>query len=394
VRARKRVVTSLDRPAGSGRGSAGGADWPGSARRVRPATAARSPRSTRDGELGAGTRVRGAAAGIGAGVAPPAPQTPLDLSVDLGRGLFLRNPILVASGAAGYGVELEDQLEPERLGALVTRGTTLRPRTGNAPPRIVRTPAGILNGIGLHNPGLEAVLERYVEVWARWPVPVIVNLAADSTADFVELARRLEGVPGIAAVELNLSCPNSARGGTLFALEAEAAGALTAAVRRACDLPLLVKLSPAAPDPRAVARADADAGADVISAVNTLPGLALAADRSRPELGSAYGGLSGPAIRPIALRVVHEISRSVRIPVVAMGGVTVLDDVLDFLAVGAAAVGVGTAAIADPGLPGRLAGELADACAARGLASHLSLIGTALSRRPPGPSARGAEYRP
>jgi dihydroorotate dehydrogenase (NAD+) catalytic subunit len=336
----------------------------------------------------------GAPGATAARIAQPAPPVPLDLSVDLGRGLFLRNPLLVASGAAGYGVELEDQLEPERLGALVTRGTTLRPRAGNAPPRMARTAAGILNGIGLHNPGLEVVLERYAEAWARWPLPVIVNLAADSTADFVELARRLEGVPGIAGIELNLSCPNGARGGTLFAVEADAAAALTAAVRRACDLPLLVKLSPAAPDPRSIAKAVADNGADAISAVNTLPGMILAADRTRPELGSTYGGLSGPALRPIALRIVHEISRSVRIPVVAMGGVTDLEDILDFLAVGAAAVGVATAAIADPALPGRLADELADECAARGLASHLSLIGTALSKRPPAPSARGAEYRP
>lgn len=294
----------------------------------------------------------------------------------------------------GYGLELADEIELEQLGALVTRGTTLRARTGNPPLRLVRTPAGMLNGIGLHNPGLEAVIERYAEAWARWPLPVIVNLAADSVAEFADLARRLEGVPGVAGIELNLSCPNTARGGTLFALEADAAGAVTAAVRRACDLPLLVKLSPAAPDPRAVAKAVTDGGADAISAVNTLPGLALAADRAGLALGAGYGGLSGPALRPIALRVVHEISRSVRIPVVAIGGVTTLDDILDFLAVGASAVAVGTAAIADPGLPGRLADELEDWCAQHGLGSHLSLIGTALSRRQSGPSARGAEYRP
>lgn len=385
MRARKRVVTSIDRSAGPGRGSPGGDGWPAAPGRARRASGQcvdpdRVP-SLRPGP------------GITPGGAPPEPPAPLDLSVDLGRGLFLRNPLLVASGAAGYGVELGDQLEPERVGALVTRGTTLRARPGNAPPRMARTPGGILNGIGLHNPGLEAVLERYSDAWARWPLPVIVNLAADATADFVELARRLEGVPGIAGIELNLSCPNGARGGMLFALDAEAAGALTTAVRRASDLPLMVKLSPAAPDPRGIARAVADAGADVISAVNTLPGLVVAADRSRPELGSVYGGLSGPVLRPIALRVVHEISRSVGIPVIAMGGVTDLDDVLDFLAVGAAAVGVATAAIADPGLPGRLADELAEACAARGLASHLSLIGTALSSRRPGLPARGAEYR-
>ncbi len=376
MKARRRVVTALDRS--GGRGPA----WPAPPRKARPVPGLQSPVS------------RPRLSGSGEAVAAPVPSVPLDLSVDLGSGLFLRNPILVASGALGYGIEAEDDLAPERIGALVTRGTTLRGRTGNPTPRMARTPSGLLNAIGLHNPGLAAVLERFAEQWARWPLPVILNLAADNVGEFAEMARRLEGVPGIAGVELNLSCPNANRGGTLFALEADSAAAVTTAVRRATDLPLLVKLSPAAPDPRAVARAVADSGADAISAVNTLPGLVLAADRSRPALGLAYGGLSGPALRPIALRVVHEIATSVRIPVVAMGGVTTLSDVLDFLAVGAQAVAVGTAAIGDPGLPARLADELEDECQARGLSSHLSLIGTAQGHRPGNPSARGAEYRP
>jgi dihydroorotate dehydrogenase (NAD+) catalytic subunit len=318
----------------------------------------------------------------------------VDLSVSLGRGLLLRSPLLLGSGAAGYGPELEDLVAPERLGAVVTRGTTLRARTGNAPPRMTRVPGGLLNGVGLHNPGLEAVLDRYAEAWARWPVPVIVNLGADSAGDFAELARRLDGVPGVAGIELNLSCPNTDRGGNLFGLEADAAGAATAAVRRATDLPLLVKLSPTASDPRAVARAVAEAGADALSAINTLPGLAVAADRSRPALGSTYGGLSGPALRPVGLRVVHEIALGVSIPIVALGGVTSLADVLDYLAVGATAVGVATAAIGDPSLPGRLAEELAAECRWRGLTSHRPLVGTALARRAAPPASRGAEYRP
>lgn len=391
MRARRRVVTSLDRS--GGRGPA----WPAAPKpRPKPPSGGSPAGAGAPGSAPKGSAPRSPGGPAVVPLAPPLPVTaaPLDLSVELGSGLFLRNPIVVASGVMGYGIEVQDELAPERLGAFVTRGTTLKPRAGNAPPRLAEVPAGLLNAVGLQNPGLEAVLERYAEAWARWPLPVIVNLAAGSAAEFVDLARRLEGVPGVAGVELNLSCPNAARGGTLFAMEADSAGSVTTAVRRATDLPLIVKLSPAAADNRAVARAVADAGADAVAAVNTLPGLALAADRRGAATGVAYGGVSGPALRPIALRVVHEVAASVRVPVIAMGGVATLDDVLDFFAVGAQAVAVGTAALADPGLPARLADELEASCVARGLTSHLSLIGTALPRRPGVPSARGAEYRP
>jgi dihydroorotate dehydrogenase (NAD+) catalytic subunit len=294
----------------------------------------------------------------------------------------------------GYGPELDDLVQPERLGAVCTRGTTLRPRGGNRPGRMARTPAGLLNAVGLHNPGLEAVIDRHAAGWSRWPVPVILNVGAGSAAGFAELADRLEGVSGLAGIELNLACPNPARGGTLFALEAEAAAAVTAAVRAATELPVLVKLSASAPYPRAIARAVADSGADAISAINTVPGFAVDRMRTGPALGATWGGLSGPAIRPLALRVVHEVAAAVRIPIVGIGGVTSLADVLDFLAAGASAVGIATAAIGDPLLPGRLAGELAEECRRRRLASYRPLIGTALPRRAVPPSSRGAEYRP
>ena len=347
----------------------------------------------------------------GRGARPPAPAsgpaspTPLeaersdetddavDLSVDLGRGLVLANPIVAASGPFGYGVEVADLVDVGRIGAIVTRGTTRRPRPGGPSPRMVEMPAGILNAVGLQNPGVDAVVERFAPVWQTWSIPVIVNVAGESVGDVVEVVRRLDGVPGIAGVELNLSCPNAARGGTLFALDPESAGSLTGAVRRATDLPLLVKLSAGAADARVVARAVADAGADAISAVNTLAGLALAPGRGRPLFTGVYGGLSGPALRPIALRVVYEVVASVDVPVVAMGGVAMLDDVLDFLALGAVGVGVGTAALADPGLPGRLASELAGYCRQRGFESHRPLLGTARPRRGAAPSSRGAEYR-
>jgi dihydroorotate dehydrogenase (NAD+) catalytic subunit len=201
-------------------------------------------------------------------------------------------------------------------------------------------------------------------------------------------------VPGIAGIELNISCPNVGKGGLQFAIDAGAAGEVTAAVRRATDLPLLVKLSPNVADVRPIARAIADAGADALTAINTLSGIAVGPSRARPLLGNIYGGLSGPAIKPVALRIVYEASQVVDIPVVAIGGITELADVLDFLAVGAVAVQVGTAIFADPTLPVRLVDQLADECRRRGLPAYGSLVGTALPKKASAPSAKGVEYRP
>ena len=318
----------------------------------------------------------------------------VDLSVDLGRGLVLANPILVASGTFGYGIEYGDVVDIDRLGAICCKGTTLKPRIGNITPRVTETPGGMLNSIGLQNPGVDVVIEKYAQTWVGWKTPVIVNVAGESVADYVEVVRRLEGVPGIAGIELNISCPNVGRGGLQFAIDAGAAGEVTAAVRRTTDLPLLVKLSPNVADVRPIARAIADAGADALTAINTLSGIAVAPSRTKPLLGNIYGGLSGPAVKPVALRIVYEVSQIVDIPVVAIGGVTELADVLDFLAVGAVAVQVGTAIFADPTLPVRLVDELTEACRHRGLATYADLIGTALPRKPGAPSSKGVEYRP
>jgi len=325
---------------------------------------------------------------------PRATTVDVDLSVDLGRGLVLANPILVASGTFGYGIEYGDVVEVDRLGAICCKGTTLRPRIGNITPRVTETPGGMLNSIGLQNPGVDAVIEKYAETWTGWKTPVIVNVAGESVADYVEVVRRLDGVPGVAGIELNISCPNVGRGGLQFAIDAGAAGEVTAAVRRATDLPLLVKLSPNVADVRPIARAIADAGADALTAINTLSGIAVAPSRMKPLLGNIYGGLSGPAIKPVALRIVYEVSQIVDIPVVAIGGITELGDVLDFLAVGAVAVQVGTAIFADPTLPVRLVDELAAECRSRGLSSYSEMIGTALPRKPGAPSSKGVEYRP
>ncbi|HEX3264029.1 MAG TPA: dihydroorotate dehydrogenase, partial [Candidatus Limnocylindrales bacterium] len=318
----------------------------------------------------------------------------VDMSVGLGRGLVLENPILVASGTFGYGTEYADVVEVQRLGAICSKGTTLRPRIGNPTPRVTETPGGMLNSIGLQNPGVDAVLAKYGDTWAGWKVPVIVNVAGESIADYTEVARRLDGVPGVAGIELNISCPNVGKGGLQFAIDPEAAGAVTASVRRATDLPLLVKLSPNVADIRPIARAIEDAGADALTAINTLSGIAVAPGRGRPLLGNIYGGLSGPAVKPVGLRIVYEASQAVDIPVVAIGGVTELADVLDYLAVGAVAVQVGTAIFADPTLPVRLVDQLASECAARGLTSYAALIGTALPKKAAAPSSKGVEYRP
>jgi dihydroorotate dehydrogenase (NAD+) catalytic subunit len=321
----------------------------------------------------------------------------VDLTVDLAPGhggLVLANPILVASGTFGYGIEYGDVVDVDRLGAICCKGTTLKPRVGNVTPRVTETPGGMLNSIGLQNPGVDAVVEKYAPLWRAWKTPVIVNVAGESIADYVEVVRRLDGVPGVAGIELNISCPNVGKGGIQFAIDEAAAGAVTAAVRRATELPLLVKLSPNVADVRPIARAIEAAGADALTAINTLSGIAVSGDRRRPLLGNIFGGVSGPAIKPIALRVVYEVCQVVDIPVVAIGGITELADVLDYLAVGAVAVQVGTAIFADPALPVRLVGELAVAAARAGHDSYRPFVGTALPARPGMPSSKGVEYRP
>jgi dihydroorotate dehydrogenase (NAD+) catalytic subunit len=315
----------------------------------------------------------------------------VSLAVDLGRDLVLASPLLAAAGPFGYGAEAADLVDLDRLGAIVTRGTTLKPRAGHPGPRIAEVTAGLLIGVGLQNPGIDAVLERYGAAWSSWPLPVIVNLCADTAGELGEAVRRLEGAPGVAGVEINLSC-GIAKGGAVPGLDPDSTTSWIAAARRATDLPVIAKLTAAAADIWSIAQAAEDAGADVISAINTLPGFLPSRDGQGPALGSDYGGLCGPALKAIALRAVWEIAQSVEIPVIGIGGVTVLDDVLDMLAVGASAVGVGVAAMADPMLPVRLADELADACRARGVASVRDLVGTALPKKRSAPSTRGAEY--
>jgi dihydroorotate dehydrogenase (NAD+) catalytic subunit len=264
----------------------------------------------------------------------------LDLGVDLGRGLQLRSPVMVASGTFGYGFDAP-LVDRSALGAIVTKGTTPRPREGNAPTRIAETPSGMLNAIGLQNPGVEIVVREYAPRWAGWEVPVIVNVAGDAIEDYVGVARHLDAVAGVAGLELNISCPNVANG-LLFGLDPRLAADLTRAVRGATRLPLIVKLTPNVTDIVAVGRAVQDAGADAVSAVNTYVGMAIDIPRRRPVLSRGSGGVSGPAIKPLALQAVWQLAAELSIPVIGIGGIATPSDALEFLLAGAAAIQLGT----------------------------------------------------
>jgi dihydroorotate dehydrogenase (NAD+) catalytic subunit len=266
----------------------------------------------------------------------------LDLRVKIREDLILDSPLLAASGTFGFGFELEKLGGHEGYGALVSKGTSLHPRVGNRPPRIAETPSGMLNAIGLQNPGVEVVAGDYATRWGQFKVPVIVNIVGESVEDYVAVVRRLESAPYIAGLELNISCPNVGASGLMFGVDAKLAHQVTAAVRAATRRPLIVKLTPNVTDIVAIARAIADAGADALSAVNTYVGMSLDLASGRPILANTTGGLSGPAIRPLAMHAVYTVSRAVSIPVIASGGVMSGEDAIEFLLAGAVAVQVGT----------------------------------------------------
>ena len=273
----------------------------------------------------------------------------VDLAVDLGRGLVLPNPVGVASGTFGYGFEFEQLVDIQRLGAIWTKGTTLLPRAGNPPPRVAETTGGMLNSIGLHNPGVEHVATVYAPRFAGWRVPVVVNVAAGSLDEYVAVVRRLDGVPGVAGIELNISCPNIAHG-LDFGRDPAAAARVVEATRAVTGLCLVVKLSPNVTAIADVARAVCAAGADAISAVNTYVGMKIHLGVRRPVLPRAgTGGLSGPAIKPLALAAVAAVRAAVRVPVVGIGGIATAADALEFFVAGADAIQVGTASFADCG---------------------------------------------
>jgi dihydroorotate dehydrogenase (NAD+) catalytic subunit len=297
----------------------------------------------------------------------------VDLSVDLGRGLRLANPVGLASGTAGFGFELAQLIDLNAVGALYSKGTTLLPRAGNAPPRVAETFGGMLNSIGLQNPGVEHVAREYAPGFARWACAVIVNVAGAGVDEYVECVRILEDAPNIDGYELNISCPNIAHGLDLGRDPREAAR-VTAAVRQVTERCLVVKLSPNVTDIGAVATAVQDAGADAVSAVNTYVGMKIHRRTRRPVLaGVGTGGLSGPAIKPLALAAVAAVRAAVRIPVIGIGGICDIEDAADFLVAGADAVQIGTATFADPGAAGRIADGLPEYLSARGIARPAEL---------------------
>ena len=299
----------------------------------------------------------------------------VSLATRLGA-LELANPVLAASGTFGYGLDLAEFCPPERLGGIVTKGLSPRPREGNPPPRIVETAAGMLNAIGLQNIGVEAFCRDVLPLLERRGVTVVVNVFGESFAAYLEVIARCESASGIAAYELNVSCPNVTAGGMEFGHDPRQLERLTAACRAATRRQLWVKLSPNAPDLVASARAAVAAGADVLSLINTLRGMAIDVVRRRPVLATACGGLSGPAIKPIALRMVWEVHRALpEVPLVGLGGVESGHDVAEFLLAGASAVQVGTAIFRDPRAPVRVIEELETFCTCHGIRELRDLIG-------------------
>jgi dihydroorotate dehydrogenase (NAD+) catalytic subunit len=299
----------------------------------------------------------------------------MNMKVDLGRGLCLPNPILVASGTFGYGTEYEESLDLSRLGAIVVKGLSLNPRAGNTPPRLAETPAGLINSIGLQNIGVSAFIKEKLPALRDLGARVIANVYAERVDEFVEICGLLGATPGIAALELNISCPNVNKGGLAFGSDPETAHEVTGAVRRATPGPLVVKLSPNVGDITQIAAAVAEAGADAVSLINTMRAMAIDVETRTSKIGNIIGGLSGPAIKPVAVRMVWEVARKVSIPVIGIGGITSAADALEFILAGARAVQIGTANFYDPAITLKILAGLEDYGKRHRLENLSSLVG-------------------
>lgn len=270
-----------------------------------------------------------------------------DLAVNIG-GIQMKNPVTTASGTFGFGQEYSPYLDINKLGAIVVKGTTMEPREGNITPRMVETPAGVLNSIGLQNPGSDYLIKHYAPYFAGLDTRVIVNISGNTVEEYAQLAAKLDGVPGVAGLEVNISCPNVKKGGMAFGGDPSTAAQVTRAVKGATGLPVIVKLSPNVTDIAAVAGAVEEAGADALSLINTLLGMAIDVRKRKPILGNVMGGLSGPAVKPVAVRAVWQVYRSVKLPIIGMGGICSAEDALEFILAGATAVAVGTANFINP----------------------------------------------
>jgi dihydroorotate dehydrogenase (NAD+) catalytic subunit len=297
-----------------------------------------------------------------------------DLNVQLGR-LQLPNPILVASGTFGYAREMAGVVDFAKLGAIIPKTVTHQPRIGNPPPRTVETPSGMLNAIGLDNDGIDHFISHHLPYLRTVPTAIIANIAGKTEAEFVAMAEKIGRESGLAALELNLSCPNVS-GGVDFATDAAVTRRVVAGVRAVCPLPILAKLTPNVTNIVPIAQAAAEAGTDAVSLINTFVGMAIDWRRRKPILGNVTGGLSGPAIKPLALRLVWQVARQVRVPIIGIGGIATIDDVMEFLLAGATAVQIGTANFFDPTVAPRLVEQLPAALAVLGAHRVTDVVGT------------------
>ncbi len=283
----------------------------------------------------------------------------MNTRVDLGRGLVLKNPIMTASGTFGYGYEYQDFVDLSKLGGIVIKGTTLHAREGNPYPRMAETPSGMLNAVGLQNKGVDYFVNNIYPVIKDYNTNVIVNVSGHSLDAYVETAQRINDLECIPAIELNISCPNVKQGGMTFGVDAKAAGEVVSAVRKVYNKHLMVKLTPNVTNIQEIAKAVEDSGADSVSLINTIMGMAIDARTRRPLLSTITGGLSGPCVKPVALRMVWQVSKVVKIPIVGLGGIMNLEDVVEFLLAGASAVEIGTANFVDPSITGKIVDSLA-----------------------------------
>ncbi|MDY0300680.1 MAG: dihydroorotate dehydrogenase [Trichlorobacter sp.] len=297
-----------------------------------------------------------------------------DMSVEI-AGIKLRNPVMTASGTFGYGEEFAEYVDLEKIGAFVTKGLSLKPRAGNPIPRIVETPGGMLNAIGLQNVGIDAFIKDKVPFLRTVNTPAIANFFGNTPEEYAQLAARLDEIPEVAGLEVNISCPNVKQGGIVFGTDPDCASDVVAACRAATKKPLIVKLSPNVTDIVEMAKACEAAGADALSLINTLTGMAIDLEKRRPILANITGGLSGPAIKPVALRMVWQVAKAVKLPLIGIGGIMSATDALEFILAGATAVQIGTASFVNPSAAQQIAADMETWLVEHGVSSIKELIG-------------------
>lgn len=297
-----------------------------------------------------------------------------DMTVNL-AGIYLRNPVMTASGTFGYGEEFAEYVNLESIGAIVTKGLSLKPRAGNPTPRIVETPGGMLNAIGLQNVGIEAFISKKIPYLRSVKTPVIANFFGNTIDEYAEMARRLDEIPEVAGLEINISCPNVKHGGIVFGTDPASAASVVSACRATTKKTLIVKLSPNVTDVVVMAKACEDAGADVLSLINTLTGMAIDLNSRKPVLANITGGFSGPAIKPIALKMVWQVAKAVKLPIIGIGGIMNAVDALEFMLAGATAVQIGTASFINPGAAQKIAEDMESWLIANGVADIKNMIG-------------------